>query len=691
MSKNSTTLPQQMATLGIANFKAFGPHLQNIPLRPITLIFGPNSSGKSSLLHFLLWMKDVINQGRLDVVYPSASGHAVDLGGFKQIRHGTDAGTELKSSLELEIKTASQQVFHVKALSVFATCQPPTDYARRLGALVRERFEESRSRNTLEKMLQNITLLEEQVIRYAFKKLLSEEYGESALHLRLNDCFESTEQHMRSISDLRKVASPKLNGIVKRNFDLFSAEFLSDDDSAGATLRETAPLDLSETELVLELQSLASAVFDELNHHPETRAEGKPSLVRFELRDSEKVILTAAREGGKERRFVVETLDFEWLASFSYSKPDAAQVALWKASFESCVGSLVFDETGSWLPKGLPMQESPAESLRIDTTLIELAREIEGTPEAPGLLAYCDKAARARYGEMSYLAPIRVIPPRRINVAELPDQHDAFGWHAWRRLYEDTDLRCRVSNWLQHGKMSPGYEIEIDHHVNWSRAKEMFAAEFGKMNAKFWRDVDSTKQLDNNGDELGRFRADFAWNPDSYLNTDAMVQEALKVVSESVVSQANATIFLRDLRSLKEVSSRDIGVGVSQLVPVLVRAMDAKNEIIAIEQPEIHLHPWLQAELGDEFIKSAMTRGNSFVLETHSEHLILRILRRIRETDNHTLAADLAPIRPADVAVLFIEPGENGSKVMELPVTKDGDFDKPWPGGFFTERGAELF
>jgi len=48
------------------------------------------------------------------------------------------------------------------------------------------------------------------------------------------------------------------------------------------------------------------------------------------------------------------------------------------------------------------------------------------------------------------------------------------------------------------------------------------------------------------------------------------------------------------------------------------------------------------------------------------------------------------PVRPEDVSVLFVEPTSQGSVVRHLPVTPDGDFGAPWPGGFFAERFQDL-
>lgn len=141
-----------------------------------------------------------------------------------------------------------------------------------------------------------------------------------------------------------------------------------------------------------------------------------------------------------------------------------------------------------------------------------------------------------------------------------------------------------------------------------------------------------------------------------------------------------------------DASLRDVGFGISQVLPIVVQNRVSWEKTLLIEQPEIHLHPAHQAELGDMFIRSALgEQKNTLLLETHSEHLILRILRRIRETNDNELPEGFPPIRPEDVAVLYVQPGENGAQVIEIPVTEDGDFARPWPEGFFDERVEELF
>ena len=145
-------------------------------------------------------------------------------------------------------------------------------------------------------------------------------------------------------------------------------------------------------------------------------------------------------------------------------------------------------------------------------------------------------------------------------------------------------------------------------------------------------------------------------------------------------------------RTKARTSLSDVGVGISQMLPIVVAAVVRKNHLVAIEQPELHLHPAVQASLGDLFIESALgERRNTFVLETHSEHLILRILRRIRQTSEGKTPDWLPAIRPEDIAVLYVTREEDGARVVELRVNQDGEFDDPWPQGFFPERAWELF
>jgi len=142
---------------------------------------------------------------------------------------------------------------------------------------------------------------------------------------------------------------------------------------------------------------------------------------------------------------------------------------------------------------------------------------------------------------------------------------------------------------------------------------------------------------------------------------------------------------LIDTRTETEVSFRDVGFGISQLLPVLLAAHNASAGMLTlVEQPEEQIHPRLQAELADLFIDSALSKsadGRLFLIETHSEALILRFMRRIRE----------GKMKPSDISVLYVDPDADGSRVLHLRLNERGGFVDDWPDGFFDERYRELF
>lgn len=133
---------------------------------------------------------------------------------------------------------------------------------------------------------------------------------------------------------------------------------------------------------------------------------------------------------------------------------------------------------------------------------------------------------------------------------------------------------------------------------------------------------------------------------------------------------------------------KDVGVGVSQVVPVLVAGISRQFSII--EQPELHLHPKLHLELASFFIEM-VSADRMFVIETHSENIFLRVLRAIRETSSSDIPHRRFNLRPDQVSVLFFEKIDGETRIKRLRISEDGEFIDRWPGGFFAEREAELF
>jgi len=133
----------------------------------------------------------------------------------------------------------------------------------------------------------------------------------------------------------------------------------------------------------------------------------------------------------------------------------------------------------------------------------------------------------------------------------------------------------------------------------------------------------------------------------------------------------------------------DVGSGVSQVVPILVSGY--KNKQILIEQPELHLHPKLQTDLSDYFIYRWNVGDLYSVIETHSEYLALRFLRRIRESISSDIMPDDIRLNKEDIAFYYFDSNGVSTQVKKLRVSDDGDFLDRWPKGFFSERERELF
>lgn len=144
---------------------------------------------------------------------------------------------------------------------------------------------------------------------------------------------------------------------------------------------------------------------------------------------------------------------------------------------------------------------------------------------------------------------------------------------------------------------------------------------------------------------------------------------------------------VRTPNSAKEVDLPDVGFGISQVLPVVVESFYvAPHSSVIIEQPELHLHPKVQAELADLFIEAIHSRENGadrsiqFIIESHSEHFLQRLQRRIAEGE----------LSPEDVAIYFCEAGADGSTLRELKVNLLGEIDG-WPENFFGDPMADLY
>lgn len=554
-----------LTAIQLGNFKAFADS-QRIPIRPLTLIYGANSAGKSSVIHSMILANHAMQTGELDVHRTTVGGESVDLGGFRQYVHRREGSRRVEWAIDLDARD-----FEGRLAELFAPVRSVT-------------------------MMIYIGIALDDLDR-PLPDALPE--------------IHSYELHADGASLLRM--SRRRDG--KLQLDRLDHEH--------PVFREAikAMVMLSST-----TESLRPEDFEGLN---EAVAELVPEIVA-----------TASR-------FLPDGL----------AKSDGSSGSLQQGMFFTISKGRRKEDLASAIRSFLPR--------KIDEMLKGVAA-----------------AADSEIGRLQYLGPLRSYPPRHLAFAQHHDPNwFAGGGYAWDVVRRDARVRGLVNEWLNSAeRLQTPYELVVRDLVG-----------LDQLEAPIW---EALERMSEDGLDI---EPDYDDKPEPE-GAYPTIKDFEKEVARMVDAIRNADLdkldelILMDRRSNTVVSHRDVGIGISQVLPVLVGAYAAKDRLVAIEQPEIHLHPKLQAELGDVFITSALDgRQNAFMLETHSEHLLLRVMKRMRQTVDGDLPDGVPPVRPDDVAVLYVEPDGKRSIVREMPLNERGELVKAWPGGFFEEGLREVF
>lgn len=175
---------------------------------------------------------------------------------------------------------------------------------------------------------------------------------------------------------------------------------------------------------------------------------------------------------------------------------------------------------------------------------------------------------------------------------------------------------------------------------------------------------------------------------------DAFIAQWLKTlgiidsfsVKPVAVGRKEYEVLVRTHGAGSEVKITDVGFGVSQVLPALTQAFYCPpNSTVWMEQPEIHLHPQVQAELADVFIAATQARekgkerGVQLIIESHSEHFLNRIQRRVAE----------GKLSTEDVAVYFCDRAGAAIELEPLRLNMFGEIEN-WPVNFFGDEMADI-
>ncbi|WAJ37864.1 AAA family ATPase [Pseudomonas sp. GOM7] len=572
----------RITEITLTNFRSFQA-TQSIALAPVTLLFGPNSVGKSSVLMALFYIQQLLGKGQCDPQRLDALGEK-HIGGFKSLVNGRDLAKRMVIKLTLDksgsIGASYNQIVDLVGDNFGLTVDSPTVEANRIAV----------------------------EFHIAWSKAKNMAYV-ACYKVWLDDSLIA-----ELVSDVG-LKQPVITWLNYRH-----------------------PALLTEADLEEYTDGLFVSRLHEL-----LNADRKPETVsRDDLEQSTAVSFEHAAIG-----------------------------------FEGLAGALPVP--GKRL-KTVINADDPILAARLH----EILSDVVVAP-LDNLLALLNQSL--------CIGPLRLVPDALHQSNPYPQQKD---WYSGAAAWDVTD-RLTASNMaeLNHWLNAPenlnlGYSLRLKSVIS---------------QAAYTRGGDTFSELrallEAFGDELsvGFSETDAGGNslPDKHSVTLDKLRELLEAERNALEAQTlplltnefhHKWVLWDDLNNI-EVAFSDVGVGISQLFPLVVAAVQAGRGVIACEQPELHVHPRIQVGIGDLLTQANKT--TTFLIETHSEHLILRILRRIRETSERELPKGLQPVSPADVSIVYMEPGAAGVRTQRIEIDRTGEFTSRWPNGFFAERSEELF
>ncbi|THD09651.1 AAA family ATPase [Rhodanobacter lindaniclasticus] len=658
---------RSLTALRIGNFKAFAD-TQRIPLKPITLIFGPNSAGKSSLIQSLAFAhqaqlgRDMHGRQRLDVHATEIGGDSIELGGFRQFVHRRDPSRRVSWGAELTVAGLGNRLRElldgVKQVAVTVSIGVELD-------------DQDRAKPGAAPRVDSVELLAD---------------GAEILHMSRRQTKEAAGLlRVDRLATSHHVWRTIFQAIVESTT---TATTVTDDDWAG--------VDAAVAGLLPELDVLCPRLLPstvKLRNVPVEGAPGAELLVPVARGTRTEDIARALRTylPGLLDELVtgLEGHLCSQLGRFHYLGPVRERPTRHAVAPEQRDANWAAGGGFAW------------ELLTHDGAVRERVNQwLGGHPGKSRLVAQVEAGLRPDGRKNWMRTPYELIVDGYVANSDLDNALVAAFYERPLTLLQRRELLtkdfARVCAELQEQ-----YETDQARAEDYAKQLEPWIERIQHANSPDDADRILTEAMDHFEAIEAERRDSPEGQQEAYeemMAEDAPMDAAIQRAGDfmQVLKMRGAAtreeLRLRDLNRNTPVALCDVGFGVSQVLPVLTLAYASQNDLIAMEQPEIHLHPALQAELADVFIESALgERQNTFILETHSEHVILRLLRRIRETTNGELPKDFQPLRPDDLQILYAQPEGTLSRIMELSVDTEGEFVGKWPGGFFPERAKELF
>jgi predicted ATPase len=733
-------MTRRLRALRVGNFKAFAD-TQRIPLKPITLIFGPNSAGKSSFIHSLAlaheaqFGREKRSLARLDVHHTDVGGSAIDLGGFRQYVHRGQLNRRVEWGAELKVSalTASKDQRLAQLLASVETVslnialgielddqdRPRSGAAPRVDSIEvtgdgaellrmsRRRADSNGTNLRLDRVASSHPVFRQELKAIVESATPSEEMrpedfegANEAIAVLLPDLLVRVDQFFPTGVDIPKAEGAELSPVSM----LFPVSKGNRKEDIAQAVRFYLPRTLND--LIKGLADTLAAELKQLQYLGPLRSFPPRHLAFAEHEDSNWYAGGGYAWDQIRRDKVTREAVNAWLGSPRLLKTPYQIVARRLIPESPTLLNLVEDLIQATLKRG----ESSAPYEWVSNLIRQLDEFEVGDRHNHSdnlrlVLERLSISARQKEAQLSALVKERADLERQIKSLEdedvglrtelervrssSPDRHLRELENALST--QRADLSASISKLRTQGK-------ELTKRIDGFREELLNLQRLESENMKA---IESSFRLDEKRrsalldlrELLEKYKENLLGEENEEIMNDSddslTKSEAAEGIATTIGRYLDSTPIdiLQDLKLVDtvkgvEVTHRDVGIGISQVLPVLVMAFGSQGKLLAMEQPEIHLHPALQAELGDVFIESALgERKNTFILETHSEHLILRLMRRIRE----------GKISSDDVGVVYVEPLPQGSRFIELRIDEQGDFIDEWPGGFFEESFNEKF
>jgi len=561
-----------ITAITIENFKGIREPVR-IELKPITLLFGPNSAGKSTIVQALHYAREIFERQNLNPDKTLLGGESIDLGGFESLVHQHDL--TLPVTLRVDLDLTGEDL-------------PTHDETK---------YNEDRD-------------------------------TPGSVGLKLSDVPAKipTMQGEVTLRWSEQLAKPfiELYRVQANGHYLLAVRASADDKSLRFDINPYNPIFLPEDVTPEEAEESLFQIYEAEDDEPQFKV-GVLCWVWQELTDA---------------------FDGSGLYSFDIS-----------GGLESAL-----PEEHKTILFNFPERDFPVRDKKDEKEKLRAAEESASFADfthnlgllLDSLIAGPCGAIRDGLKNFCYVGPLREVPARGHKPVSSPDASRwANGLAAYDTLFFSSESFIdRVNDWLAgEERLASGYSVQV----------------------KKYRELENDHPL-----MLAMLQG-------------RILDEDMDLCDQLLALPVLRRLLIRDENRDIELAPQDIGVGISQVLPVVVAALHQKTGLVAIEQPELHIHPAFQVSLGDLFIEQVREKPDlNFILETHSEHLMLRFLRRVRETSENE-APENRTLTPTELSIYFIEQGENGISCTPIRVDEDGDFIDRWPHGFFAERARELF